>query len=289
MTAAKSDPVLNAFTVDVEDWYQGLEMPPDEWAGRERRLGEGVGRLLDLLDEAGARATFFILGSSAEYHPDVVREIGARGHEIGTHGYSHSFVYRLGPEAFRSDLLRSLDVIGPLTDRPIQGHRAPFFSVIRGAEWAFDVLAELGLEFDSSVFPVRNYRYGIPDAPRWIHRTPPGVWEFPPSTLRVLGRNLPVGGGAYFRLFPYTLTSFALRRINAHGHPAAFYIHPWELDPQHPRIPLPRRISVPHYHNLGATESRLRRLLRAFRFAAMGDVLRQHAPPPDGLSDGVST
>lgn len=278
MTTAPPEPLVNAFTVDVEDWYQGLEIPPEEWGRYERRLQVGVPRLLDLLDEAGARATFFILGSSAEGHPDLVRQIDARGHEIGTHGYRHAFVYDLGPEAFRRDLERSLDVIGTLTDQPIRGHRAPYFSVTRRAEWAFEVLADLGLEFDSSVYPVRNYRYGIPDAPRWIYRTPAGVLEFPPSTLRLMGRNLPVAGGAYFRLFPYTLSLFALRRINAEGRPVAFYIHPWELDPKHPRIQLPRRISVPHYCNLGATEGRLRRLLRDFRFTAMGDVLRQHPP-----------
>jgi len=269
---------LNAFTVDVEDWYQGLEIPPQEWPGYERRLQVGVGRLLDLLDEAGARATFFILGASAAAHPDVVRQICGRGHEIGTHGHDHGFVYDMDPAGFHRDLQRSLDVIGSLTGQQVRGHRAPFFSLTRQCPWAFEVLAELGLEYDSSVYPVRNYRYGNPEAPRWIHRTAAGVVEFPPATLRILGRNLPVAGGAYFRLFPYTLTLFALRRINAQGRPAAFYIHPWELDPQHPRIRLPRRISVPHYCNLGATESRLRRLLRAFRFAAMGEVLRQYPP-----------
>lgn len=278
MTAASPGLMQNAFTVDVEDWYQGLEIPPAEWGRYERRLEVGVNRLLELLDEAAVRATFFILGSSAQNHPDLVRRIDERGHEIGTHGYSHAFVYQLGPEAFRRDLERSLEVIGALTAQPIRGHRAPYFSVTKAAPWAFEVMAGLGLEFDSSVFPVRNYRYGIPDAPRCIHRTPSGVLEFPPATLRLMGRNLPVAGGAYFRLFPYTLSLFALRRINAEGYPAAFYVHPWELDPQHPRIQLPRRISVPHYCNLAATEGRLRRLLRDFRFAAMGDVLRQHTP-----------
>lgn len=275
---------LNAFTVDVEDWYQGLEIPPSEWGQYEPRLEVGVNRILDLLEKAGARATFFILGSSAAAHPDLVRRIDACGHEIGTHGHSHAFVYDLGPEAFQRDLERSLDVIGSLTDQPIRGHRAPYFSITRSAEWAFEILAGLGIEFDSSVFPVRNYRYGNPDAPRSIYRTPSGVVEFPPSTLRMMGRNLPVAGGAYFRLFPYTLSLFALRRVNAEGHPTAFYIHPWELDPQHPRIRLPRRISMPHYCNLGATEGRLRRLLRAFRFAAMGDVLLLHPTSSAGMS-----
>ncbi|MFH1567345.1 MAG: XrtA system polysaccharide deacetylase [Gemmatimonadota bacterium] len=265
--------MVSAFTVDVEDWYQGLEIEPGGWDRFESRLHVGLDRLLGLLAESRTRATFFVLGAAAERHPEMVRLIEARGHEIGTHGYGHGFVYRLGRDGFRDDLKRSLDVIGPLVSEPIRGHRAPFFSITRQAPWAFEVLAEAGIAYDSSVFPVRNYRYGIPDAPRWIYRTEAGVLEFPPSTLRLAGRNLPIAGGAYFRLFPYTLSLFALRRIAASGHPAAFYIHPWELDPEHPRLHLPRRISVPHYHRLGATAARLRRLLGDLRFGGMGDVL----------------
>jgi len=264
---------LNAFTVDLEDWYQGLEIDISEWDRYEDRLRVGTDRLLDLLEEAGVRATFFVLGSAAERSPELIREIHARGHEIGTHGYSHQFVYRLGEEGFRRDLGRSLEILDHILGVPILGHRAPYFSITRQAEWAFDVLREYGIAYDSSVFPVYNYRYGIPDAPRWIHSIDNGLLEFPISTGRFLGRNIPLGGGAYFRLFPYTFTRLGLRRINTDGRAAVFYIHPWELDFDQPRLPLPRRISLTHYWNLAGTRERLRRLLREFRFSTMRQVL----------------
>lgn len=266
--------IKNAFTVDLEDWYQGIEIDLDNWGHFEDRLHVGTERLLALFEEAGVRATFFVLGYAAERAPSLMREISARGHEIGTHGYSHRFVYGLGAEGFRSDLQRSLAVLeDALGERCVRGHRAPFFSIIKGAEWAFDVLREEGLSYDSSVFPVQNYRYGIADAPRWPYEVRSGLIEFPPSTWRWAGRNIPVAGGAYFRLFPYNLTRSALRSINAAGRAIAFYIHPWELDPDHPRLDLPRRISLTHYWNLHRTEERLRRLLRDFHFAPMAEVL----------------
>jgi polysaccharide deacetylase family protein (PEP-CTERM system associated) len=269
-----ASPIKNAFTVDLEDWYQGIEIDLEHWSGFADRLRVGTERLLALFEESDVRATFFVLGYAAERAPDLMREIRARGHEIGTHGYSHRFVYTLGAEGFRSDLQRSLAVLeDALGESCVRGHRAPFFSIIKGAEWAFDVLHEAGLSYDSSVFPVQNYRYGIADAPRWPYEVRSGLMEFPPSTWRLAGRNIPVAGGAYFRLFPYNLTRSALRRINASGRAIAFYIHPWELDPDHPRLDLPRRISITHYWNLHRTEDRLRRLLRDFHFAPMAEVL----------------
>jgi len=265
--------VENAFTVDLEDWYQGLEIDATAWGQFESRLRVGADRLLELLEAAGVQATFFALGHAAEQAPELIREIHARGHEIGTHGYSHQFVYRLGEEGFRRDLQRSLEAFDRILGVPILGHRAPFFSITREAEWAFDVLRENGIVYDSSVFPVHNYRYGIPDAPRWPYEVEEGLTEFPLSSCRFYGRNIPVGGGAYFRLFPYTFTRYGFRRINAVGRAAVFYIHPWELDPDHPRLDLPRRISLTHYWNLVGTEKRLRRLLREFRFTTMRQVL----------------
>jgi polysaccharide deacetylase family protein (PEP-CTERM system associated) len=266
----------NALTIDFEDWYQGLEIPHTDWAQYEDRIQPVGRRLLDLLSAAGARATFFVLGYVAERHPGLVREIAAAGHEVGTHGYSHTLVYRQTPAVFRDELARSLRAIEDATGKRVAGHRAPFFSITRQCLWALDVLRELGLRYDSSIFPVRNYRYGIEDAPRWPYPLANGgapLQEFPLSTWRVLGTNVPVAGGAYFRIFPYWLTRWALRAINRQGHAAVFYLHPWELDPGHPRIPLPRRIAATHYFNLAATERRFRRLLRDFRFAPMGEVL----------------
>ena len=259
--------------MDLEDWYQGLEIDPEHWEGYEDRLLIGTERLLDLLEESGTRATFFVLGYAAERHPDLIREIHQRGHEIGTHGYGHQFVYRLGREGFRDDLRRSLDILDHLVRIPIHGHRAPFFSIIEGSEWAFDVLSECGIRYDSSVFPVSNYRYGMPHAPRWAHQLTNGLTEFPPSTFQLFKRNMPVCGGAYFRLYPYSLTRRCIRRLNDAGRPAVFYIHPWELDPGHPRVDLPRRVSFTHYWNLQRTQRRLELMLNEFSFGTMGGAL----------------
>lgn len=269
--------MINAFTIDFEDWYQGLEIHSDGWDGFEQRLPAAGCRLLDLLAEYGVTGTFFVLGRVAEDHPDLVRRIAKEGHEIGTHGYSHTLVYQLTPEQFREELLKSVDLLQNLTGAPVQGHRAPFFSIREDSLWALDIMAEAGLTYDSSIFPVKNYRYGIPNAPRWPYSvsTKAGeILEFPMTTWKLGGRSLPVSGGAYFRILPYPIVKSGLRAANQAGHPAVFYLHPWELDPDHPRIPLARRISVTHYFNLGSTESRLRRLLQDFRFAPMGVVLK---------------
>jgi polysaccharide deacetylase family protein (PEP-CTERM system associated) len=268
--------VVNALTIDFEDWYHGLEIPPADWAGFEDRIGTVGRRLLRLFDDAGVKVTFFILGHVAMRHPDLIREIAAAGHEIGTHGCSHTPVYRQSPQQFRDELSCSIQILEDLTGTRVLGYRAPFFSITARSLWALEVLGELGLRYDSSIFPVRNYRYGIEDAPRWpfeISAGPCKVMEFPLSTWQICARNLPVAGGAYFRIFPYALTAHAFRQINRQGRPAVFYVHPWEIDPDHPRIPLPPRIAMTHYFNLKSTERRLRRLLDDFRFAPMKEVL----------------
>jgi polysaccharide deacetylase family protein (PEP-CTERM system associated) len=269
--------LLNALTIDLEDWYQGLEIGREHWSAFEDRIDLSGRKLLALLAEAGTRATFFVLGHVAERHPDLIREAATAGHEIATHGESHQFVYRMSTDSFRTEIRDAAERLRQLAGQPVFGHRAPFFSVTKASLWALDVLVELGFRYDSSVFPVRNYRYGIVDAPRWPYRTGGrdgrGLTEFPISTWRLFGTNVPIAGGAYFRIYPYAVTRMGLRSINRQGHPAVFYLHPWELDPGHPRVPVPRRISATHYFNLSATEGRLRRLLRDFRFAPMGEVL----------------
>jgi polysaccharide deacetylase family protein (PEP-CTERM system associated) len=268
--------MLNALTIDFEDWYQGLEIPQSAWDGYEDRI-VGVGRrLLEILAGANVRATFFVLGAVAERHPDLVREIAGAGHEVGTHGYSHTPIYHLTPDAFRAELKHSIQLLEDAAGQPVLGHRAPFFSITRESLWALEILAECGIRYDSSIFPVVNYRYGIADAPRWPYPIGAGdgaLTEFPITTWRWLGRNVPVAGGAYFRIYPYALTRWAFRSINREGRPAVFYLHPWEIDPEHPRIPLPRRIALTHYFNLRRTEARLKRLLNDFRFAPMKEVL----------------
>lgn len=269
-------PITNALTIDFEDWYQGLEIPHTEWGGYEDRIERVGRRLLDLLDETGVRATFFVLGYLAERHPDLVRQIANRGHEVGTHGYSHMFIYRQPARLFRSEINRAIRFLEDVTGQPVLGHRAPFFSITRESLWALEVLGELGIRYDSSIFPVLNYRYGIEGAPRWPHQIEAGsqsLMEFPISTWQVLGHIVPVAGGAYFRIYPYGFTRRVFQAINQAGQPVVFYVHPWELDPDHPRIRLPRRIALTHYFNLQATERRLRRLLGDFSFAPMKEVL----------------
>jgi len=272
----RSTQVTNALTIDFEDWYQGLEIPHTQWDDYEDRIVPVGHRLLELLDEVGVRATFFVLGYVAERHPELVRQLAAAGHEIATHGYSHTLIYRQTPQLFRAELSRSIWLLEDLTGEQVLGHRAPFFSITRETLWALEVLGELGIRYDSSIFPVVNYRYGIDNAPRWPHRITIGgetLIEFPISTWRFCGRNIPIAGGAYFRIYPYAFTRRAFQAINHQGYPAVFYLHPWEIDREHPCIPLPRRIALTHYFNLQATENRLRRLLRDFKFAPMMEVL----------------
>jgi polysaccharide deacetylase family protein (PEP-CTERM system associated) len=295
--------VTNALTIDFEDWYQGLEIPHTQWAGFQDRIGFAGRRLLEILGQTETRATFFVLGYVAEQHPELVRRIAAAGHEIGTHGFSHTLIYTQTPEVFRQEMERAIGFLEDLTGKKVLGHRAPFFSITKNSLWALDILGELGIRYDSSIFPVLNYRYGIADAPRFpydIQCAEFTLKEFPISTLQLPKVALPISGGAYFRIYPYQLTKYALRVVNRSGKPVTFYIHPWELDPAHPRIPLPRRIALTHYFNLRATQGRLRRLLRDFQFAPMAEVLgigqaesprpsASDASRPDALSKHVAS
>jgi polysaccharide deacetylase family protein (PEP-CTERM system associated) len=268
--------VTNALTIDFEDWYQGLEIPYSKWDGFEDRIEAAGDRLLKILDETGTKATFFMLGYVAEKHPDIVKRIEAEGHEIGTHGFSHSLIYNQAPELFKTELTRAIRFLEELTGKKVLGHRAPFFSITTDSLWALDILGELGIRYDSSIFPVLNYRYGIADAPRFpytIKRDKFEFVEFPISTLKLPGFTMPISGGAYFRIYPYQVTKQAIKSVNRSGQPVTFYLHPWELDPDHPRIDVPRRIAMTHYFNLGATERRLKKLLRDFKLAPMKEVL----------------
>lgn len=269
--------ITNALTIDFEDWYQGLEIPYSEWDAFEDRIAAVGRKLLRILDEEKTRATFFMLGYVAEKHPELVREIEAAGHEIGTHGFSHTLIYTQTPEVFRAEMQRAVGFLEDLTGEKVVGHRAPFFSITKDSLWALDVLGELGIRYDSSIFPVVNYRYGIADAPRFPYEIERGghkFTEFPVSTLKFGKVTVPISGGAYFRIYPYQLTKQFLRAVNRQNHPFTFYLHPWELDPDHPRVKVPRRIAeLTHYFNLGATERRFRKLLRDFRFAPMKEVL----------------
>ena len=240
----------NALSIDVEDYFQvhALEgaVRRADWESYPSRVERNTRLVLRLLREHQTRATFFILGWVAERYPHLVAEIAAGGHEIATHGYWHELVYRQTPQEFAADLGRSLQrhpiCLADYPGRPalstIMGYRAPSFSIVQDSLWALAVLRDHGLRYDSSIFPLMAHdRYGIADADRFAHRLENGLWELPVSTVRLLGRNWPVAGGGYFRLYPYRLTRQGIRRINAEGHPAVVYLHPWEFDPEQPRIP----------------------------------------------------
>ncbi len=265
---------LNAFTVDVEDWVQStldLSHPITS------RVVVNTRRMVHLLAECGVRATFFVQGMVAEQFPEVVAEIVQAGHEVATHGHSHRPVYRLGPEGFAADLARSLEAIRAAGGGEVIGYRAPDYSIApQDLPWVTEVLARHGIRYDSSVFPIRAPRYGIPDAPRHPYPLGHGVVEFPLATVRLLGRNWPVAGGGYVRLFPYLFTRLALRRINAEGLPAMMYFHPYELDTREMRDlrPIvPWRVRLTQGLNRRWTAGKIRALARDFRFAPAREVL----------------
>lgn len=280
--AANGAPV-NAFSVDVEDWYQVADfdavIPFADWDRYESRVGRNTDAVLELLAESGCRGTFFVLTWNAERHPEIVRRIAAAGHEVASHGYAHRIVYEQTREEFRADVERAKKTLEDITGEPVLGYRAPSFSFTQRSLWAPDVLLDLGFRYDSSVFPVRDSLYGMPDAERfpYVIRERDGrrLVEFPITTTEFLGRNLPLGGGGYLRVFPYLYMRWGMRRVNrTERKPALVYIHPWEVDPGQPRLKTAgKRGFSSHYVNLKGTKAKLRRLLRDFHFAPMRDLL----------------
>jgi len=280
--------LLNALTIDVEEHFQvhAFEKVIDrkEWDGFPSRVRDNTRLILDILGRHGVRATFFILGWVAERYPELVREIALDGHEIATHGHCHELIYRQTPTEFGADLAKSLGAIYKAlqpcqahNNTRIIGYRAPAFSISQGSRWALDVLREMGIKYDSSIFPlVTHDRYGDHHASRFATQVINGLWEFPISTFRLYGLNWPIGGG-YFRLVPFKITFFAINRIHAEGKPAIFYLHPWEFDPGQPRIRKGSHLShFRHYVNLAKTERRFHRLLQEFQFGTIREVFAEH-------------
>ncbi len=281
--------VRHALSVDVEEWFQvsAFESALDRtaWDQVESRVELGVSRLLDLFERHDAKATFFVLGRVAERTPEAVREIARRGHEIASHGYEHRRVDTLDPASFGADLDRAAAAIEAACGARVVGFRAPSFSISRDAFWAFDVLAEHGYAWSSSVFPVRHDRYGVPDFPRHPVRvaTASGgsILELPMTTWRVLGRNLPAAGGGWLRALPSFVARRALSLSAERGWPGVVYVHPWEVDPDQPVLPgVERRMRVRHRIGLSRTLDRLEGLLRRFPFAPVGTVLAGLGPVP---------
>jgi FemAB-related protein (PEP-CTERM system-associated) len=276
---------LNVLSVDLEDYFQVTAFDGivgfERWPQMERRLEASTDRVLQLLADANVRATFFVLGWNAERLPAVIRRIAAAGHEIASHGYAHQLVYDLTREEFRADIKRASRAIEDAAGVPVVGYRAPSYSVTGRSLWALQVLVEEGYRFDSSIFPIWHDRYGLPHArrhPYLISAQGGSLWEVPPATVRLGPVNVPVAGGGYLRLLPFSWSRWGLRHINlAEGHAATVYVHPWEMDAAQPRLGVGGLTRLRHYGNLNRTEDRVRRLLAEFRFAPIGDVLDARA------------
>ena len=279
---AQGLPGPNVLSFDVEEYFhaeaaQCAGVSRESWPTLQRRCGGCVDQLLEKLERRRIRATFFILGWLAEHDPQVVRRIAAAGHEVASHGMSHHMLGRLTPQEFADELTESRRRLEDLAGQPVRGYRAPTFSVTHATAWAVDVLAECGYAYDSSIFPVRHDRYGVPEAPVEPHwAVGPGggeVFEIPPLTRRLMGTNLPVAGGGYLRLLPVRIMGGALHRAHRAGRPGMIYLHPWEIDPGHPEMGMKGLSRFRHRVNLHRTSRKLQWLLNRFAFCAAGDVL----------------
>lgn len=271
---------MNALTIDVEEYFHvsafdGIHTAKD-WPEYESRVEQTTSRLLERFSDAGAKATFFVLGWVAERHPGLIRSIRAQGHEIASHGYGHQVLTALTPSQFRADIRRAKGIVEDILGEPVLGYRAPSFTIMEETVWALRILVEEGYLYDSSIFPVWHDRYGLHGANPYCHRlmTAAGpIWEIPPSTLPVRNMRLPVAGGGYFRLWPYRLLRRWLKIIESTGHPLVVYLHPWEIDPGQPRLNASALSRWRHYLNLHKTEGRLIQLLQDFRFGSIRETL----------------
>ncbi|MET0266171.1 MAG: XrtA system polysaccharide deacetylase [Duganella sp.] len=265
----------NALTIDVEDYFQvsafEQHIARADWSTQTPRVEGNIERVLALCERHRVHATFFTLGWSAEHYPGMVRRIVGAGHELASHGYAHQRASSQSRQDFMEDIVRSKHLLEDISGQPVRGYRAPSFSIGAGNLWAFDCLQQAGYRYSSSVYPIHHDHYGMPDSPRFAWQPVDSLWELPVSTVRMFGRNLPAGGGGYFRLLPYIVSRWGLRRINSHdGRTGIFYFHPWELDPGQPRpaalAGLSRKTRFRHYLNLHRMEARLERLLGDFHW-----------------------
>lgn len=273
--------IKNAITIDVEDWFHvslfRQKIRRDEWDKLKSTVVQNTCRVLNVFAEKNVKATFFILGWVAERYPEIVVAIKEHGHEIASHGYAHQIVYEQTRKEFTSDVEKSLLILENITGERVLGYRAPTYSITRSSMWAWQTLADLGLVYDSSIFPVKHDLYGIPDAPRFpfeirfLNQT--RLIEFPLSTVVLMKKNFPMAGGGYLRLYPYWFIQRSVRQINAEGRPAILYLHPWEVDADLPRLKVGLFKTMRHYGNLALTEERLRRLLDEFSFGTVSEVL----------------
>ncbi|WP_158769077.1 XrtA system polysaccharide deacetylase [Paraglaciecola sp. L1A13] len=270
--------VLNAMTVDVEDFFHvsAFEsiITPEQWKDYQPRVDTNTRKLLDLFAKHDVKSTFFVLGWVAERYPELIKDIHAQGHEIASHGYAHRRATEQTREQFTADVTRSKNHLEDLLGESLTGYRAPSFSIGYNNEWAFEVLAELGFQYSSSTYPVKHDLYGTPDWPRFAYKRKEGIIEIPIPTLKVMGKQTPIGGGGYFRLYPYTLTKTLISKyLKREKQPYSFYFHPWEIDADQPRMTnAPLKSRFRHYVNLNKTEGKLERLLSDFSWGTMKDV-----------------
>ncbi|WP_404362201.1 XrtA system polysaccharide deacetylase [Marinobacter sp.] len=287
-SASRAESPLHAMSIDVEDYFHVAALSgvirPNQWASLPSRVEQNTERLLELFDRHDVRATFFVLGWVADRYPDLIRKLADHGHEIASHGYSHQLIYNQTPEVFREETIRSKGLLEDIIQKPVTGYRAASYSITKDSLWALDILAELGFEWDSSIFPIRHDRYGIPDSPRapYTIETAQGreLREFPLTTAKLLGVTLPAAGGGYFRQFPYPLFRYLFRRASEGGtRPQMFYLHPWEIDPDQPRYNNASWFSrFRHYTNLDQCYGRLERLLTDFRFGTVSESYNSWEP-----------
>ncbi len=276
--------MLNAMTVDVEDWFQVSVLRQaisyEDWQRQESRILPNICRILKLFEEHDVTATFFVLGWIAERYPEIVRTILKYGHEIGSHGYAHQIIYEHPRDAFVADLDKSITILEEISGQKIIYYRAPSFSITRTTMWALEDLAERGIQYDSSIFPIKHDIGGMPHMPRKpfyvILESGRRLNEFPLSTLKLWGENLPVSGGGYLRLLPYWFIRTGITRNNKDGNPVILYFHPWELDPEQPRLELNWPSRFRHYTNLECMEERVKKLLTEFEFTSLGNLARQY-------------
>ncbi len=286
--------LINALTIDVEDYFQVSAFAPhiarSSWDTRECRVERNMDRILQMLSERQAKATFFTLGWIAQRYPALVRSIVAGGHELASHGYGHERANELTEMEFSSDIQHAKHLLEDLAGVEVKGYRAPSFSIGKSNMWAFDCLVRAGYRYSSSIYPIAHDHYGMPDAPRYAYQVRPELLEVPITTLRMFSRNFPSSGGGYFRLLPYQLSRWMLNRVNAtEGQAGVFYFHPWEIDPGQPRIGgISLKTRFRHYVNIGRTEARLNQLLKDFQWGRMDQIFLGAAPVPQTIAPATA-
>jgi len=262
----------HAFSVDVEDWYQGIELPLEAWQGKENRVDIGLNKILELLEEKNTKATFFVLGAVAKSNPKSVRAVAEQGHEIASHTMFHEKIYELSPSKFFKQEQECKKILEDVSGSTVKGFRAPYFSITKESLWALDILGELGYTYDSSISPMQTWRYGITGTKPGIYQLRSGLIEFTPSLGEYCSHSYGVGG-AYLRIYPYKLTKSALNKSAANGLPGMFYVHPWELDPKHPKIKISMKPFTTHYTRLRSTAPKLKKLLSDFQFITVQQAI----------------